>query len=54
MFCGQILSQVWPNVGHYARNIIIESVEPGIRESLASYKLGGFKLDKISLGTVVG
>ena len=49
----QILKQVWPNVGHYVRNIIVESVEPGIRESLASYKLGGFKLDKISLGTIV-
>lgn len=44
---------MWPNVGHYVRNIILESVQPGIRESLKGYKLGGFKMDKISLGTMV-
>lgn len=49
----QILKQVWPNVGHYVRNIILEAVQPGIRESLKAYKLGGFKMDKISLGTMV-
>ena len=35
------------------RNIILEAVQPGIRESLKAYKLGGFKMDKISLGTMV-
>ncbi len=44
---------MWPNVGHYVRNIILEAVQPGIRESLKAYKLGGFKMDKISLGTMV-
>ncbi|XP_057368362.1 extended synaptotagmin-1-like isoform X2 [Daphnia carinata] len=48
----KILKQVWPNVGHYVRNIILESVQPGIRESLKAYKLGGFKMEKISLGTM--
>ncbi|XP_046456808.1 extended synaptotagmin-2-like isoform X2 [Daphnia pulex] len=48
----KILKQVWPNVGHYVRNIILEAVQPGIRESLKAYKLGGFKMDKISLGTM--
>ena len=49
----QILKQVWPNVGHYVKNIILESVQPGIREALKAYKLGGFCMDKISLGAIV-
>ena len=46
------MKQVWPNFGHYVRNIIVENVEPGIREALAGYKMGGVKPDKISLGTI--
>lgn len=44
---------MWPNVGHYAKNIILESVQPGVREALKGYKLGGFSMDKISLGAIV-
>lgn len=47
------MKQVWPNVGHYVKNIILESVQPGVREALKSYKLGGFSMDKISLGAIV-
>jgi len=48
----RILKQVWPNVGHYMKNMILESVQPGVREALKAYKLGGFSMDKISLGAI--
>ncbi|VVC97176.1 unnamed protein product [Leptidea sinapis] len=34
----RILLQVWPNVNHYARTILKESIEPAVAESLANYK----------------
>ncbi|XP_050673440.1 extended synaptotagmin-1 isoform X9 [Leptidea sinapis] len=48
----RILLQVWPNVNHYARTILKESIEPAVAESLANYKLQGFKFERMILGTI--
>ncbi|XP_022819052.1 extended synaptotagmin-2 isoform X2 [Spodoptera litura] len=48
----RILLQVWPNVNSYARNLLKESIEPAVAESLANYKLTGFKFERMILGTI--
>lgn len=53
MLWTQILLQVWPNVNSFARNILKESIEPAVAESLANYKLTGFKFERMLLGTIV-
>ncbi|CAH2068752.1 unnamed protein product, partial [Iphiclides podalirius] len=48
----RILLQVWPNVNHYARSLLKDSIEPAVAESLANYKLNGFKFERMILGTI--
>ncbi|CAH0600287.1 unnamed protein product [Chrysodeixis includens] len=48
----RILLQVWPNVNHYARNLLKDSIEPAVAESLANFKLNGFKFERMILGTI--
>ncbi|XP_026466139.1 extended synaptotagmin-2 isoform X2 [Ctenocephalides felis] len=48
----RILRQVWPNVNHYARGLIKDSIEPSVAAALAKYKLHGFKFDRLILGTI--
>ncbi|XP_052737344.1 extended synaptotagmin-1 isoform X2 [Bicyclus anynana] len=48
----RIILQVWPNVNHYARTLLKESIEPAVAESLANYKLNGFKFERMILGTI--
>ncbi|XP_035429621.2 extended synaptotagmin-1 isoform X1 [Spodoptera frugiperda] len=48
----RILLQVWPNVNSYARNLLKESIEPAVAESLANFKLTGFKFERMILGTI--
>ncbi|XP_061711606.1 extended synaptotagmin-2-A isoform X3 [Cydia pomonella] len=48
----RILLQVWPNVNHYARNLLKDSIEPAVAESLANYKMTGFKFERSILGTI--
>nr|XP_026484939.1 extended synaptotagmin-2 isoform X3 [Vanessa tameamea] len=48
----RILLQVWPNVNHYARTLLKDSIEPAVAESLANYKLNGFKFERMILGTI--
>ncbi|XP_063833782.1 extended synaptotagmin-2-A isoform X2 [Ostrinia nubilalis] len=48
----RILLQVWPNVNHYARSLIKDSIEPAVAESLANFKLNGFKFERMILGTI--
>lgn len=50
----KILRQVWPNVNHYAKALIKETIEPAIAESLAAYKMSGFQFQKMILGSIVG
>ena len=38
-----IMKQLWPNVGHYTRKIIAESVEPAVKSALEGYGLSGFR-----------
>lgn len=44
------MRQVWPNVNHYARDLLKKSIEPSIQDSLAGY---GFKFERIILGSIV-
>ncbi|XP_045489362.1 extended synaptotagmin-2-B isoform X3 [Pieris rapae] len=48
----RILLQVWPNVNHYAKTILKETIEPAVAESLANFKLNGFKFERMILGTI--
>lgn len=49
----QIFLQVWPNVNHYARSLLKDSIEPAVAESLSNFKLNGFKFERMILGTIV-
>lgn len=48
----RILLQVWPNVNQFARNILKDSIEPAVAESLSNFKLNGFKFERMILGTI--
>ncbi|XP_063633526.1 extended synaptotagmin-2-A isoform X2 [Cydia splendana] len=48
----RIILQVWPNVNHYARNLLKDTIEPAVAESLANYKMTGFKFERSILGTI--
>ncbi|XP_059048982.1 extended synaptotagmin-1 isoform X2 [Achroia grisella] len=48
----RILLQVWPNVNHFARTLLKESIEPAVAESLSNFKLNGFKFERMILGTI--
>lgn len=48
----RILSQVWPNVNHYAKDLIKEVIEPAVQESLNFYKLTGFAFKKMRIGSI--
>ncbi|XP_060517308.1 extended synaptotagmin-2 isoform X1 [Cylas formicarius] len=48
----RIIKQVWPNVNKYAKQIVRDSIQPALKESLEKYKLSGFKFERIILGTV--
>lgn len=45
----KILRQLWPYVGTYVKEMLKETMEPSIRESLPSY-LQSFRFEKIILG----
>lgn len=47
------MNQVWPNVNHYAKDVIKDIIEPNINIALAEYKMSGFKFQKMRLGTIV-
>ncbi|XP_021935100.1 extended synaptotagmin-2 isoform X3 [Zootermopsis nevadensis] len=48
----RILRQVWPNVNHYAKTLIKETIEPNVRVSLEAYKLYGFRFERVILGSI--
>ncbi|CAG9575906.1 unnamed protein product [Danaus chrysippus] len=48
----RILLQVWPNVNHYARTLLKDTIEPAVAESLSNFKLNGFKFERMILGTI--
>ncbi|XP_067127091.1 extended synaptotagmin-2 [Centruroides vittatus] len=47
----KIMRQLWPFVGHYVKNLLKESVERSIRESLPLY-MRSFVFEKIILGDI--
>lgn len=48
----KILRQVWPNVNHYAKDLIKGTIEPNICLALAEYKISSFSFQKMRLGTI--
>ncbi|XP_014274129.1 extended synaptotagmin-2-B isoform X2 [Halyomorpha halys] len=48
----RILNQVWPNVNHYAKDIIKDKIEPAVQESLLMYNMKGFSFQKMRLGSI--
>lgn len=49
----RILKQVWPNVNHYARDLIRDQIQPNLAKNLEKFKLNGFKFERMILGDVV-
>lgn len=47
-----IIKQCWPNVNHYAREIIRDKIQPTLAKSLNKIKLSGFRFERIILGSV--
>jgi hypothetical protein len=47
------LKIVWPNVNHYGRELVKDTIEPILQAALAPYKMGDFKFERIILGSVV-
>jgi len=47
-----IFQQLWPNVGHYTRRLIAETIEPAVKTALEGYGLAGFKFEKVVLGQI--
>ena len=47
-----IIQQLWPNVGHYTRKLISESIEPAVKSALEGYGLNGFKFERVVLGQI--
>ena len=47
-----IIHQLWPNVGHYTRKLISESIEPAVKAALEGYKLNGFRFERVVLGQI--
>ncbi|KAF7284996.1 hypothetical protein GWI33_012316 [Rhynchophorus ferrugineus] len=48
----RIIKQVWPNVNHYVRQLVRDSIQPALKENLEKFKLSGFKFERIILGSV--
>jgi len=47
----QLLNQIWPFIGDYVRNLLIETIQPKIQQSHSS--VSGFKFTHIDLGDIV-
>lgn len=47
-----MLGQLWPFIGQYVQEMLVEVVEPSLRASLPSY-LQSFKFETIDLGDIV-
>ena len=48
----QMLKQMWPYIGEYAKDVLKRSVEPAIQNSLPN-SLKPFKFERIDLGDIV-
>ncbi|CAG2053037.1 unnamed protein product [Timema podura] len=48
----RILRQVWPNLNHWAKGLLKDTIEPSVRDALVAYKLHGFRFDKMILGSI--
>ncbi|KAI4465022.1 extended synaptotagmin-like protein 2 isoform c [Holotrichia oblita] len=48
-----IIKQCWPNVNHYAREMVRDKIQPALAKNLNKMKLTGFKFERIILGSVL-
>ncbi|XP_066139999.1 extended synaptotagmin-2 isoform X1 [Euwallacea fornicatus] len=48
----RIMKQLWPSVNLFVKQIVRDSIQPKLKESLEKFKLSGFKFERIILGTV--
>lgn len=48
----KILKQVWPNANHFAKSLIKDKIEPNVTKALSSFKLNGFKFERMILGDI--
>ncbi len=46
------MQRLWPNVGHFVRKTLMESVEPAVAKALDAYGLKGFRFERVVLGNV--
>ncbi|KAK3105614.1 hypothetical protein FSP39_001841 [Pinctada imbricata] len=46
----KFIEQVWPFIGNYVKNLLIESIQPKVQESMKS--IGSFKFANIDLGDI--
>ena len=49
----QIIKQMWPFIGEYAKDLMFNTIEPLIQQSLDAYKIKSFKFEKIDMGDLV-
>ncbi|KAF4523779.1 hypothetical protein B566_EDAN009011 [Ephemera danica] len=48
----RIMKILWPNVNHYVRELLKDVIEPNLQASMAPYKMGDFKFERIILGSI--
>ncbi|KAJ8920619.1 hypothetical protein NQ315_004758 [Exocentrus adspersus] len=48
----KIIKQLWPNVNHYVRDLITNTLEKKLKGNLEKYSLKGFTFQRIILGSV--
>ncbi|CAB3376533.1 Hypothetical predicted protein [Cloeon dipterum] len=48
----KIIKLLWPNVNSYVHDLLKNTIEPVLKESLLPYKLGDFKFERIVLGNI--
>jgi len=47
----QILKQLWPRINNFTYDLVVNTIEPVLRDTLnTQYKLGSFRFEKIILG----
>ncbi|KAF7989923.1 hypothetical protein HCN44_008597 [Aphidius gifuensis] len=48
----KILCKIWPGMNHFSRQLVRETIQPSIVQSLAEYKITGFQFGRFVLGRI--
>lgn len=51
-FCGRVIDQLWPSIGHFITLTLTGKLEPLIQKSLEEFSLKDFKFDHVLLGNI--